>query len=221
MRTKTLLIAAAALAAGLASSMAQSNVYSLNVVGYVNSTLTGGSKYTAVANPLTTTNNTIGGLLAGLPAGSTVLKWNPSAIDYDAFLKQGFGIGWDLPAALTTTLAPGEAVMILIEGSTITNTWVGEVVQGNKTNSFPGGLKFVGNIHPLGGPASGLGLTNNVPSGSTLMKWNVGTQDFDPYLKTGFGIGWDQPEPSIAVAEGFFIDASSGAFDWIRNFTVQ
>src|SRR5437016_2865233 len=36
MRTKTLLLTAAVVAAGVASSMAQSNVYSLNIVGYVN-----------------------------------------------------------------------------------------------------------------------------------------------------------------------------------------
>src|SRR5207249_3273515 len=44
MRTKTLLAAAAMLAAGFASSMAQSNVYSLNVVGYVNRVIPGPSK---------------------------------------------------------------------------------------------------------------------------------------------------------------------------------
>ena len=41
MRTKALLCAAA-LAAGTAASMAQSNVYSLNIVGYVNVPLTSG-----------------------------------------------------------------------------------------------------------------------------------------------------------------------------------
>src|SRR5215475_1208779 len=36
MRTKTLLLSAVALAAGVLASQAQSNVYSANVVGYVN-----------------------------------------------------------------------------------------------------------------------------------------------------------------------------------------
>src|SRR6266481_9690813 len=57
MRTKTL-ICAAALAAGALTSWAQSNVYSLNVVGYVNTTLPGNSAITMIGNPL---NNTSGG----------------------------------------------------------------------------------------------------------------------------------------------------------------
>ncbi len=65
MRTKTLFIVAAALAAGLATSVAQQNVYSQNVVGYVNKVFTGGGNYTAIANPLNTTNNTLAGLLGG------------------------------------------------------------------------------------------------------------------------------------------------------------
>src|SRR5260370_906828 len=49
MRTKALMVAAT-LAAGLASSMAQSNVYSLNIVGYANVPIVvGNSMY---ANPL-------------------------------------------------------------------------------------------------------------------------------------------------------------------------
>jgi hypothetical protein len=54
MRTKALLCAAA-VAAGALSAMAQSNVYSLNVVGYVNVPLVGGGAFNMIANPL---NNT-------------------------------------------------------------------------------------------------------------------------------------------------------------------
>src|SRR5437763_197776 len=53
MRTKALLCAAA-LAAGAVTAMAQSNVYSLNVVGYINTTLVGSAagKYQMIANQL-------------------------------------------------------------------------------------------------------------------------------------------------------------------------
>src|SRR5208283_3880904 len=49
MRTKTTLLCAAALAAGVASSWAQSNVYSLNIVGYANVPTPKG--YTFQSNP--------------------------------------------------------------------------------------------------------------------------------------------------------------------------
>src|SRR5256885_410376 len=68
MRTKTLLSTAALLAAGLATSMAQSsNVYSLNVVGYVNAPVITG--YNFAANPFDTSD--------GLNKASTVYP-NPS-----------------------------------------------------------------------------------------------------------------------------------------------
>jgi hypothetical protein len=50
MRTKALLCTSA-VAAGVATSMAQPNVYSLNVVGYVNVPIQGGVSFNLLANP--------------------------------------------------------------------------------------------------------------------------------------------------------------------------
>src|SRR6185369_17551314 len=93
MRTK-LLAAAAILAAGIASSMAQSNVYSLNVVGYVNRTFVGGGLFSLTANPLNTTNNTLGGVFGlpgtGVPNGTQVQAWNYGAQDFVVYTKSPF-----------------------------------------------------------------------------------------------------------------------------------
>src|SRR4051812_16300088 len=62
MRTKTLLLSAVALAAGLLSSQAQSNVYSVNVVGYANITLQPG--YNLISCPLLNSNNDVNTVLA-------------------------------------------------------------------------------------------------------------------------------------------------------------
>ena len=63
MRTKVLL-GLAALAVGLSTSIAQ-NVYSLNVVGYINITVAGGG-YTLCANQLNNGTNGINQVLANL-----------------------------------------------------------------------------------------------------------------------------------------------------------
>ena len=88
---------AAALAASLASSMAQ-NVYSLNVVGYVNVTLPS-HQFTAVANPLdasmggtVATGNDITNLFnisttPGLANGSTLAQFNSALSDYSASIS--------------------------------------------------------------------------------------------------------------------------------------
>ncbi len=221
MRTK-LLAAAAILAAGVASSMAQSNVYSLNVVGYVNKTLNGAGAYTGVANPLNTSSNTLGSLLSGIPSGSQVLKWNAGLGDYDSYGRVAFGTGWLPASGATVSLNPGEGCLIKTPGASgpVTNTFVGEVLQGSLSNSFPAGYKLVGNMVPDSGAVNN-GVINLVPpNGSQLLKWNAGINDFSSFGKVAFGSGWLPSPPVIDVAEGFFINASA-PFVWVRNFTVQ
>ena len=59
--------------------MAQSNVYSLNVVGYYNVPVAANS-LVMIANQLNTTNNTLGSLIASPPPSSLFYKftgaWN-------------------------------------------------------------------------------------------------------------------------------------------------
>jgi hypothetical protein len=228
MRTK-LLATAAILAVGLASSTAQNNVYSLNVVGYVNKTLVGGGEYTAVANPLNTTNNTLAGLFGGagqgLPSTSRVLKWNTTIADFDVYTKTAFGTGWSGPApGADTSLNPGEGCLVLTPAASgdITNTFVGEVLQGDQTVAMIAGYQLVGNKIPDSGEVTSLQLTN-VPTTSRLLKWNTAAQDWDIFTKTAFGTGWSGPlgttPPSLDVGEGFMLNAVS-AFNWVRNFTV-
>src|SRR5215472_12747397 len=84
MRTKTLLCAAA-LAAGVVSSMAQSNVYSLNVVGYVNVPMKGGINFNLLANPLLNANNDITNLYTTAASdGDQIFTWNAAIQDLGA-----------------------------------------------------------------------------------------------------------------------------------------
>jgi hypothetical protein len=222
MRTKTMLAAAAALAAGLATSMAQSNVYSVNVVGYVNKVLAGNAKYTAVANPLNTTNNTLAGIFGGagvgLPTGSQVLKWSSGAGDFTIYGKVAFGSGWTGGGA-TVSINPGEGCLIRTPsgGSNYTNTFVGEVLQGALTNSLATGYQMIGNKVPDSGPVTTLGFAP--PNGSQLLKWDGVAQDWVVYGKVAFGSGWTPSVPSVDVAEGFLVNANA-PYNWVRNFTV-
>jgi len=221
MRTKTLLAAAAMLAAGFASSMAQSNVYSLNVVGYVNYTFVGGGLFTATANPLNTSSNTLAGIfgtgspLTGLPAGSQVQKWDYTLQDFVPYTKTPVGSGWGANAAVP--IVPGQAVFVKITGASYTNTYVGEVLQGNLTNATLANFNFIGNLVPDSGTATQVGL---VPAaGAQVQKWSTSLQDFVLSSKTP--IGWSGAgEPSFAPGDGFFLK-NNAAYNWVRNFTVQ
>jgi len=218
MRTKTLL-AAAVLAAGIATSMAQSNVYSINVVGYVNKVYdTGPGKFVMVANPLNATNNTIPALFQNPKNNMIVYKWGGASFDPYGYVANTWA-----PAALTTSLNPGEGAFLSfgsVAAGTYTNTYVGEVLQGSLTNPAPAGFALMGSKVPqAGGLQTVLGypVVNNM----VIYKWNTATAQFSPYGYVG-GLWGVAGEPQIDVAEGFFgfRPVGSGTV-WVRNFTVQ
>lgn len=205
----------AALAAGAATSMAQSNVYSLNIVGYVNKVFTGGTpaKFTPVGNPLKATNNTINALINGpqVPFGANFFQWNGSGYNTATFL----GDQWDN----NYTLNPGDGGFVLTD-ATFTNTFVGEVVLSS-TNSFSTGYSFKTSVVPQAGDLDTLGLGPALGFGDNVLLWNFGSQSFVTYTFLGGGPGgWDPILPVVAVAESFFINSTAGG-NWIRHFTVQ
>jgi hypothetical protein len=124
MRTKTLLITAAALVAGIASSNAQ--VYSANVVGYAQVVLNGG--FNLIANPFDDGNgNHLTNLVTiPLPSKSSVTTWNTGVQAFNAPIT-GSGGTWNAD----TILAPGTGFFIkngTVASPLITNTFVGTVV---------------------------------------------------------------------------------------------
>src|SRR5258707_13816056 len=107
MRTKTTLLGAVILAAGALSSMAQSNVYSLNVVGYINRTLADSGKFSLVANQLDSGNNTFSNLFAALPANTKVLKW--TGVSFGSQGRKLTLTAWSPSASSALTPKPGQA----------------------------------------------------------------------------------------------------------------
>lgn len=212
MRTK-LLLGAAIIAAGAISAMAQ-NVYSLNVVGYVNRTCPGNGGFTLLANPLDSHTNTLNGVLAAaLPTGSKVLKWNGTSFD----VNQKTATGWLPPTAGTKTLNPGEGFFVQTPnpGADLTLTFVGDVLQGSLTNNYTAAYTLSGNLFPDSGTLTSLGMTP--PTGDKIMLWNGAS--YNIFQKTA--TGWLPPAgPSINVADGFFVNAPA-PFSWVRNVTVQ
>jgi hypothetical protein len=206
MRTKALLLSAALFAAGLTASTAQS-VYSVNAVGYVNLSLPVG--YTMIANPLNTTNNTIGSLITDMPNFSNLLKWTGSGFNIATF---AFG-AWDQP---NITLNPGEGAFVNIS-TPFTLTFVGEVMQGNLTNTIPVGYSIQASKVPQsGGVSTTLGLTQ-LGTFDNLLKWN-GT-GYDVYTVLPGGT-WDPSEPTMTVGQSFFLNVSTAA-NWTRTFSVN
>jgi len=222
MRTKTLLCAAA-LAAGVASSMAQ--VYSLNVVGYVNVSTVGGASFNLVANPLNNTNNNLTNLFAVAQDGDSIFTWDAAIQDLagTTYTYSSFAHAWDG----NRVLAPGQGFFYLNAGSNATNTFVGDVIQGSYTNpvSVIGGAAFncFGSSIPIGGSFTNATVGINPQDGDSVFVWDPLTQDFAGTTATysSFANAWDNTAIPVIPGQGFFYLGSGGNQNpWVRTFTV-
>jgi hypothetical protein len=216
MRIKTLLCLAA-LTAGVATTMAQSNVYSLNIVGYV--TKTNNTGYSIIANPLNATNNQISSLFANAPDNSQVFRFEGGA--YHLYFKdpdQGWTDGQSgNPGSFA--LNPGEGVFLNV-GATYPVTYVGEVQLGS-TNTVPTGYSMRSSVIPQ----AGLIQTDLLyPGGDNdqIFKFENNAYHLffkDPDQSWTDGQSGNPAEPNFAVGEGAFFHPAAQR-NWIRNFTV-
>jgi hypothetical protein len=207
MRTKNLLLTAAVLAAGLGSAVAQSNVYSVNIVGYVNKPLATNA-LELIQNPLSDGTNTLNSTLGALGTGSQAFVWNGSGYSTASKPKAV----WNPDLAVPT----GLGMFVRRQGPTGTNTFVGSVVANvgtSVTNVLAANVTtLVGSLLPYADTLNGtnLGLAG-APTGSILYKWN-GTG----YTTSSKPKAVWNPDLSIGVGEGFFIKPSSN-YVWVQT----
>jgi hypothetical protein len=225
MRTKLAILAAAALAAGALTSQAQSNVYSLNVVGYYNLSLTNG--FNLIANQLdldgTGANNTLQSVFGtALPSGSQVYVFTGGIfIGHATVNASGLWNGTTNQANLT--LQPGQGAFVKIPAAATTPvplTIVGNVLQGtNLTVAYPVGYSIISSITPRsGGIQTVLGLTPS--SGDFVYQWNPAIQNYGSKHVSN-GTVWNAAgEPVPAIGEAFYYNAKV-AKNWVQNFIVQ
>jgi hypothetical protein len=241
---KTLLIAGAALAASIISSQAQ--VYSQNIVGYVNLPLKSG--YNSIATPLDASGgnsitNLIPALLSGSLDGSYVYVW--AGTTYTTYYVDstlgGIADAGDNFAVVPPVINPGTSFFFASAAASNTVTYAGTVhvdgtgtstnVVGVTTNALAG-LKLLGSKLPIGG---GFSSVLNLPTasgsldGSYIYVPNIsggGLHGFTSYYVdstlggSGIADAGDNflisPEPSLAVGSGFFFQAV-GSANWTQS----
>lgn len=197
---------AAALAAGVLTTQAQNNVYSVNIVGYVNQDLpTGALKM--IQNPLDDSTNTLNSVLGSAPNQSVAYFWTGSGYTSSTKGKAG----WNPDLAVPTGTG-----MFISPGGDSTNTFVGQTVGGPGeavTNSLLANqLTLTGSLLPYGATlnsTNGLGL-DAAPNQSVIYQWNGAGYTSSTKGKAG----WN-PDLSVGVGESFFINAAAD-FDWIQ-----
>jgi hypothetical protein len=242
---KTLLIAAAALAASVISSQAQ--VYSQNIVGYVNIPAARG--YNAVANPLNCGNSLTNIITnpGGALDGTLVYVWNGAGYNtftIDSTLATGVSDINDTDPVTPPTILPGQAFFFYNNTASSNNlTVVGQVAAdgtgagtvGVSTNTLGTSpqLGFYGSKFPVGG---GLGTVLQFPATSGALDGALiqipqingagnitgfTTYTVDSTISGGFSDINDTdpvPEPVISVGRGFFFQNNTGSpKKWVQS----
>ena len=218
MRTKTLFLAAAFVAAGLASSMAQSNVYSLNIVGYYNVPIS--TVQTLCANSLRvgTPTDRLDQVIPATPAndGDAVAIWNGVKF-VPAFIDGGVWVDVNtdpIPLANLPVLGSGVGFFYTKGNVNTTNvTFVGEVRTGTNTVSISLQNNALGSPLPYAGAIASGPIAVPVADGDQIQKWNgikfvTTIRDGADWTDVNAGI---VAEPSLTVGEGFFYTKLGGA----------
>jgi hypothetical protein len=231
MRTKTLIIAVAALAAGILTSSAQT--YSQNIVGYVNQVLPAGN--TLIALPVNTTNiATIdaGQALPCLQSGDSVILWNGGGYSTYGYANYGPGYTWLYPDGSYSDTAPqlkiGQGFFYSNgQGVPETNTFAGTVVLSQST-SLVAGYSMVSSAPPVAGALDGSAFNLPYQSGDSIILWNGGGFSTYGYANYGPGYTWLYPDgsysdtaPSVSVGQGIFYSNGQGSPEtWTQNLVV-
>jgi hypothetical protein len=234
MRTKTLALSALLGALGTASLVAQTNVYSLNAVGYINVTLAPG--FNIIACQLQTGTNTVANLLndaSGIYDGCVVYKYNPAhggyAEDFGDSQGSSYANGWDNNG--TITMNPGEAIWFNNGASSnLVATFVGTVPQGTNTVPIQQGYQMISSPVPFSGDlVTNMGFTNYADSSIVYVYSNPATPKpgYTEYFvdiqggDCGYMSQWDTPDPVLNVGEGFFYNSGPGATPWVQVFSIN
>jgi hypothetical protein len=235
MRTKTLALSAMLGALGTASVVAQTNVYSINAVGYINITLAPG--FNMVACQLTTTNNSIRYLFpnaSGVFNNCVVSKWNNATSSYSTDVgsnSSSYSSGW--VGGGTIAVNPGEAIWFKnVATSNLTTTFVGTVPQGTNIVGIATGFNMIASPVPFSGDVvTNMGLTN-YNNGDKVFVWNnpavgfphgtytTAVTDFSSGTQ-GYMSQWDTPDPSANVGQGFWYNAVAPGLSWTQIFSIN
>lgn len=224
MRTKTILAAAAFIAVGVLASKAQ-NVYSLNIVGYVNIPV---GSLTAIANPLRSgPSGEVDRADHVVPysEGDTIQVWTGvswKAYSMDSLSSSGWtDDGGDVDASSLPILGPGVGFFYGNNSGISQITLVGEVRTGANAVTLPPGLTPTGSSLPYSGNISTGSVGLDVQDGDVIQTWTGAAWKAvtrDELSDTGWiDDNGDAAEPTLAVGQAFFYLNNGASFNWVQE----
>jgi hypothetical protein len=194
------------------------NVISINVVGYVNVVCPPG--LSLIENPLKSqiSNDVIGHLWPEGPDGLQAFKYGAN-LNYEVTTFDGLSQTWSNP---DMDISTGIGFYVRNPTSvTITHTFVGEVLQGVLVNPLPEGFSTKGALVPISGSINSIHMIPGEP-GDQLSIYINDLQGGGDYMLSTFS-GTDNawvPDLILNPGQGFWIQKQH-AQDWIRVFYVN
>jgi hypothetical protein len=187
------------------SSFSQSNVHSLNIVGYYQRALVPG--FNLIANQLDgSTNNSLNSILLGVADGATFTKWDSAA---NTFLTPSVFNQTTLTWSINYSLNLGEGALLNSPALT-TNVFVGQVAIYTNilidlgpgqlwAPNYADGLHLIACPDPISGPISSM-FANVVGRTPETGEWvQILDEATQAYITATFdGSSWDN-NPTLAV----------------------
>jgi hypothetical protein len=187
----------------------EAQVYSSNIVGYINLVLANGDNL--IANQLSQGGNTLGELFPqGAPEGTTFTEWNPSQLAYLPQSIYDTNSGW----SIDYTLSYGQGGL-LDARSAFTNTFVGSVWPGyDGVHPFvppqvtDNGVLLLSCFIPINDATFYDVIGRNPEVGDNVTWLNAATRQ---YQTTVFeNSGWNNGDPSLSVGQAAFFGLGGG-----------
>lgn len=222
MRTKALFCLAAAAAIAIPAS---AQVYSANIVGYVNVPVAGNGALSLISNPLKPSDgnynitNTVS--LPDTWVDANIYKWAGTSWSTDVPAWYGAETKWfpDMNIPL------GEAFFLKAPpgAPAATVTFVGEVQTGEVQNTINPGLSFLANKFPVAEPFPGKAVGN---LDDNIYLWNGTTWDPTVWTYYGAETGWfgagnpgdSDAGPVVAPGSGILYRNGGAAINWAKTF---
>jgi hypothetical protein len=203
-------------------AMAETNVTSVNVVGYSKIQIPP-DKYVLVTLPFRNVTDgsdtvTLSSLIGDqLPTDSTVYLWSRVTKTYTTISKSARG-GWG-----TSTVKWGDAFWLRVPGSLVTNevSLQGEVPYfNNNGDDFSvtiSNIDAVAYAFPVDRYWTNTSLAQGAATDDTLYIWNPVTQTYQTYTKTARG-GWSSAYNVVLKAgQSFWFKPKTGSKVWTET----
>jgi hypothetical protein len=192
------------------------SIFSINVVGYVNTDFPPG--LSLKANPLVAETNTLGYLIPLAPDGTQVYKFTEGS-NYEVSTFDAVAMSWSNPD-INLDVGNGFFLNNPSPGA-FRVTFIGEVRQGWLTNNLPAGFSTEGSLVPQAGSINTLHGIPGEPGDTLRLYVNDGLGEGAYSVSTfdGASNSW-LPDLELGAAEGFWMHKEN-AQDWVRYFTVD